>query len=608
MTRFTFLLLTALALLAQIPAFAQRLNIGYLSGTGGNANTYVGPYAGQYNSQPNNTFMGFAAGQFSSGSGNTYLGYFAGYWNSSIRNTFVGFNAGARQSSTGSNNTFLGWNTGASVSSGAFNTFVGSAAGSGNSTGLYNTSLGMGAGQRNNGSSNTFVGYASGNFNAGGARNTYLGTSSGGVGSGGSDNSFVGYQAGFSTSGTINTFVGTQSGRTNTTGHSNAFLGFQSGYNNTNGYYNTFLGVYAGRSNQTGVANTFVGYYAGYYNTGSNNNFLGHYAGYNNNTGTGNVFLGHFAGLSNSTGSGNTMLGQWANVASGGLTNATAIGNRARVSGSNSLVLGSINGVNGATADARVGIRTEAPAYHLHVNGTAAKPGGGSWTVASDKRLKQEITDYQEGLAAVVRIRPVWFRYNGKAALPTDRKYVGVIAQDMQQIAPHTVGEFVYQDSTGKQEQYLDYDANALTYMLVNATREIDEKYTAQLQEKDAQLAGMQQQITALQKEIAAIKSMLTLNTGDGPGQNHSAARLWQNQPNPTNGSTVIRYYLPQEVSSAHLKVYSMDGREVYSVRLNGRGEGQVQLSGREFASGLYVYHLFTDGQSVASKKLVLAK
>jgi hypothetical protein len=609
MNKSTFLFLATLALLLAQPfALAQRLNIGYASGTGGVDAVYVGPYAGQNNTQSGNSIFGWAAGQFSGGSQNVYVGFFAGYWNSSIRNTFVGYNAGSRQGSSGSNNTFLGWQTGATVSSGAFNTFVGSSAGSGSNTGSYNTFLGMGAGQRNNASFNTFVGFGSGNFNTGGTRNTYLGTYSGGLGSGGSDNTFVGNETGFNTTGNVNTFVGTQAGRTNSSGHSNAFLGYQAGYNNTNGYYNTFLGVYAGRSNQTGVANTFVGYYAGYYNTGSNNNFLGHYAGYGNSTGTGNVFLGYQAGMSNATGGSNTMLGQYANVASGALTNATAIGSRARVSASNSLVLGSINGVNGATADAKVGIRTQAPAYNLHVNGTAAKPGGGSWTVASDKRLKQEITDYQEGLAAIVRIRPVWFRYNGKADLPTDRKYVGVIAQDMQQIAPYTVGEFIYVDSTGKQEKYLDYDANALSYMLVNAVQEIDEKYTAQLGEKDAQLAGLQQQITALRQEIAAMKSLLNLSPGNDSGQHPSAARLWQNQPNPAKGTTVIRYYLPQDVAAAQLKVYTLDGREVHSVTLPQRGEGQVQLSAREFAAGLYVYHLFADGQSVASKKLVLTK
>jgi hypothetical protein len=66
----------------------------------------------------------------------------------------------------------------------------------------------------------------------------------------------------------------------------------------------------------------------------------------------------------------------------------------------------------------------------------------------------------------------VWFEYNGEAGMPTDQKYVGIIAQEMKKIAPYTVGEFTYQDSTGKTSQYLDYDANALTYILVNSVKE----------------------------------------------------------------------------------------------------------------------------------------
>jgi len=46
---------------------------------------------------------------------------------------------------------------------------------------------------------------------------------------------------------------------------------------------------------------------------------------------------------------------------------ATAIGANAFVSGDNSLVLGSISGVNGATSDTSVGIGTHAPQFKLHV-------------------------------------------------------------------------------------------------------------------------------------------------------------------------------------------------------------------------------------------------
>jgi hypothetical protein len=65
----------------------------------------------------------------------------------------------------------------------------------------------------------------------------------------------------------------------------------------------------------------------------------------------------------------NGLLG-FSSLVTANLTNATAIGANASVTQSNSLVLGSINGVNGATADTSVGIGTTAPAERLHVSGT----------------------------------------------------------------------------------------------------------------------------------------------------------------------------------------------------------------------------------------------
>jgi hypothetical protein len=82
-----------------------------------------------------------------------------------------------------------------------------------------------------------------------------------------------------------------------------------------------------------------------------------------------NSFFGNNAGLSNTTEENNTFLGALSDGAAG-ITNATAIGFRAKVTQSNSLVLGSINGLNFATADTKVGIGTTAPAANLHVTGT----------------------------------------------------------------------------------------------------------------------------------------------------------------------------------------------------------------------------------------------
>jgi hypothetical protein len=84
-------------------------------------------------------------------------------------------------------------------------------------------------------------------------------------------------------------------------------------------------------------------------------------------TGNSNTAVGSAAGTALTSGSAATLLGRGANVASGGLSNVTAIGASALVSQANSLVLGSVNGVNGATSDTRVGIGTTTPGAALDV-------------------------------------------------------------------------------------------------------------------------------------------------------------------------------------------------------------------------------------------------
>jgi endosialidase-like protein len=130
---------------------------------------------------------------------------------------------------------------------------------------------------------------------------------------------------------------------------------------------NIFAGVFAGQGNTTGTDNSFFGVAAGGSNTeGSNNTFIGRAAGFKTRNGLENVFVGYNAGYTNDSGSGNTVVGANADMQAINLTNATAIGSRAFVTQSNSLVLGSISGVNGGT-NTNVGIGTTAPAAKLHI-------------------------------------------------------------------------------------------------------------------------------------------------------------------------------------------------------------------------------------------------
>ena len=204
---------------------------------------------------------------------------------------------------------------------------------------------------------------------------------------GGLYNNFsAGDSAGFSnTTGFSNTFIGGAAGVINTDGYRNCFLGSQAGYKNITGYDNTYIGSWAGRNSSgrqntfvgsgagindlSGLNNTFLGNIAGHNNTfGFQNTFVGASAGFLNSTGNNNVFIGQSAGNDNTIGNENTLLGAFTDVGAP-IVNATAIGSLAYVTQSNTIVLGRINGVNGATTDTRVGIGTTAPAEKLDVIG-----------------------------------------------------------------------------------------------------------------------------------------------------------------------------------------------------------------------------------------------
>src|SRR5262249_29368701 len=88
-----------------------------------------------------------------------------------------------------------------------------------------------------------------------------------------------------------------------------------------------------------------------------------------------------------------------------------------------------------------VGIGTSAPTALLSVNGTANKPGGGSWDVFSDERLKNIKGSFTPGLSAVMRLQPLRYSYKKDNALSFDsnKNYVGFGAQELQKVIPEAV-------------------------------------------------------------------------------------------------------------------------------------------------------------------------
>ncbi len=138
----------------------------------------------------------------------------------------------------------------------------------------------------------------------------------------------------------------------------------------------------------------------------------------------------------------------------------------------------------------------------LEIDGAGTQPGGGSWLAPSDKRLKHGIEPYKDGLESLMNVEPVWYSYKAETGLgDPDRRHVGVIAQDIQKVAPYMVGSYKLKDGMGDEGKslnnvsYLNFNSTALTYMLINSVKQQQQIIEAQ-----------QEQIDELMKAVKALQ------------------------------------------------------------------------------------------------------
>jgi hypothetical protein len=127
---------------------------------------------------------------------------------------------------------------------------------------------------------------------------------------------------------------------------------------------NSIFGASAGSVNP-GQNNSVFGARANNWGTGSNNAFFGTEAGYFG-AGNENSFFGRGAGKNTFTTNLVTLIGANSGAADG-TYDATAIGAHAFAGATDTLILGSVNGTNGATSEPNVGIGTTTPQTKLQV-------------------------------------------------------------------------------------------------------------------------------------------------------------------------------------------------------------------------------------------------
>lgn len=111
----------------------------------------------------------------------------------------------------------------------------------------------------------------------------------------------------------------------------------------------------------------------------------------------------------------------------------------------------------------------------LQIYGEMHQVNGANQWVTSDARLKKEVEPFADGLAKLKRINPVRFKYNGMGETHDGHPGIGVIAQEIKPLLPYSVKEFPVKMNAGDQHDtdVLLFDSHALTYMLINAVKEL---------------------------------------------------------------------------------------------------------------------------------------
>ena len=264
---------------------------------------------------------------------------------------------------------------------------------------------------------------------------------------------------------------------------------------------------------------------------------------------------------------------------------------------------------------------------NFYVRGSGDVWAKGQWINGSDISFKEDIREIESPLDKILKLRGITYQNKLKPKTPfvfkedvakdgdlgmwdaaskrptpevekqiyaeIEMPRIGFIAQEVEEVIPEVVKTQL--DGT-KGIAYME-----LIAVLVEAIKE------------------QQSQIQELQVEVGVLKSAVLPNSSLRSSTNEAETteitnvvvdqcKLYQNAPNPFNQSTEIKYYLPQDVKTAFLCIYNLQGTQIKQIPIMLRGEGSQLISGSELNAGMYLYALIVDGKEVDTKRMILTK
>lgn len=216
----------------------------------------------------------------------------------------------------------------------------------------------------------------------------------------------------------------------------------------------------------------------------------------------------------------------------------------------------------------------------------------------SDIRYKQNITELggrgnESVLKQITDLNPISYNYKqvyqdyksdtlvnrvgqfDEKSQVFQKKHFGLIAQDLQKIYP----DLVYENDNG----YLAVNYTEIIPLLIQSIKELKEE------------------VDVLSSAFVNTRS----TTSNDPLANIPRAVLYQNAPNPFSARTEIKFGLPNDIASASIMIFNMQGTLVKQIPIQ-RQQQSVIINGSELTAGMYLYSLIVDGKEIDTKRMIL--
>jgi hypothetical protein len=237
----------------------------------------------------------------------------------------------------------------------------------------------------------------------------------------------------------------------------------------------------------------------------------------------------------------------------------------------------------------------------------------------SDENLKESFSNLESEWKKILNISSYSYRFKSSDEFnfPKTKSY-GFKAQEIKQYIPELVthnGKF----------HLVNY--NGFIPFLTQGIQEHEIRIEALEQnlskEKDAEIERLRNENNELKNRMANIEEQFSkiwnmpcfqneaeniINSTINRGILEDAPLLEQNEPNPFNQTTVIRYYIPESAQRNNIVVKNMEGKTVGDFNITEKGHGSIQINSGLLSAGSFYYSLIIDGSVIDTKKMILTK